>query len=791
MSFDSFFHTATGFNAFDYQRRLALNPWPELVNVPTGLGKTAAIVLAWLYKRRVAGDPHTPRRLVYCLPMRTLVEQTADVASDLLRRSGLLGVPGEGNVSVHVLMGGSESVRRATWAEHPEEEAILVGTQDQLLSRALMRGYGMSRYQWPMHFALLHNDALWVFDEVQLMGPGLATTAQLEAFRRSHTLAKPSRSVWVSATLARSWIETIDLRPFADGFTSLELSAEDLEEPAVRQRVDAPKQLEQAITRLDGGTGKARLQAYATSLAAEVMGRHRRGSRTLVVLNRVDRAQHLFERIRRLDDSVPAILVHSRFRPAERRGIQESLAADVAPEGQVVVATQAVEAGVDMTSAVMFTELAPWTSIVQRFGRCNRYGEEESAEALWIDIEARDELALPYDAQALADSRELLLGCPTASPGSLPPAANDAPVGLVLRRKDLLELFNTDPDLSGFDVDVGGFIRDPGAPQLDVFWRDIGLEAAPADDEPRPHRDELCSVSVTAFREHLGKARGRDAWVWDALGGRWQRLTSQAIRPGLIALLRAAEGGYSQELGFVPGLKGRVPALPAEDAIPQERYGGDRESMAAVAVELSTHLADAAGEARALTSALEEPLADQLVTAAAWHDIGKAHDVFQETLTACDDAPDGARFWAKSPCRGRHRRKHFRHELASMLAWIEHGPELDHRDLIAYLILAHHGKVRMGLRAMPGEDEPVDPTMRFARGIHEGDVLPEVKIADDGAVPETTMRLDLMEIGDGTHGASWTARTGRLVDEHGPFRLAWLETLVRLADWRASRKEAE
>jgi hypothetical protein len=53
-----------------------------------------------------------------------------------------------------------------------------------LLSRALNRGYGMSRYRWPMHFGLLNNDCLWVFDEIQLMGSGLATPAQLEAFRK-------------------------------------------------------------------------------------------------------------------------------------------------------------------------------------------------------------------------------------------------------------------------------------------------------------------------------------------------------------------------------------------------------------------------------------------------------------------------------------------------------------------------------------------------------------------------------------------------------------------------------
>ena len=69
------------------------------------------------------------------------------------------------------------------WDVHPEKPAILIGTQDMLLSRALNRGYGMSRYRWPMHFGLLNNDCLWVMDETQLMGPGLSTACQLEAFR--------------------------------------------------------------------------------------------------------------------------------------------------------------------------------------------------------------------------------------------------------------------------------------------------------------------------------------------------------------------------------------------------------------------------------------------------------------------------------------------------------------------------------------------------------------------------------------------------------------------------------
>src|SRR5208282_199110 len=73
-----------------------------------------------------------------------------------------------------VLMGGEElEPAKREWDLYPERPCILIGTQDMLLSRALNRGYGMSRYRWPMHFGLLNNDAVWVLDETQLMGVGV------------------------------------------------------------------------------------------------------------------------------------------------------------------------------------------------------------------------------------------------------------------------------------------------------------------------------------------------------------------------------------------------------------------------------------------------------------------------------------------------------------------------------------------------------------------------------------------------------------------------------------------
>jgi CRISPR-associated endonuclease/helicase Cas3 len=83
-------------------------------------------------------------------------------------------------VTVHILMGGEDE---DDWDIYPERDAMLIGTQDMLLSRALNRGYGASRSCWPTQFGPLNTDCLWIFDEIQLMGAGLATTAQLEALR--------------------------------------------------------------------------------------------------------------------------------------------------------------------------------------------------------------------------------------------------------------------------------------------------------------------------------------------------------------------------------------------------------------------------------------------------------------------------------------------------------------------------------------------------------------------------------------------------------------------------------
>jgi len=841
MNYGDFFRRAFGreserdFQPFDYQRRLAADPWPDLLDVPTGMGKTAAVVLAWLWKRgwrcgarEGVPDADTPRRLVYCLPMRVLVEQTYKNVEGWLNSLQIVGVPGERKVSVHLLMGGSEGVEKATWAEYPEEDMILIGTQDMLLSRALMRGYGMSRYQWPVHFAWLHNDAFWVFDEVQLMGPGLPTSAQLEAFRRELPLAAASRSLWVSATLSRDWIGTVDLN--AQALTLLQLSPEERQDREVRKLRESVKRLKRVSFTMQS-TSKKDIASYAATLGEHVRHVHQPGNTTLVILNTVERAQAVYRALRSdaptgkrqkvsqssNSQNIEIVLVHSRFRGPDRRAQEAKLSAAVPDGGRIVVATQAIEAGVDMTSGTLLTELAPWSSLVQRFGRCNRYGEcneNGGADVFWIDVPDDKDASRPYEPAALATARDKLHKLKSASPADLPPSDEQAPLQPVIRRKDFLDLFNTDPDLSGFDVDIAPYVRDTDDADVLLFWRNFGPD--PNDPrQPAPERDELCRAGLSAARVLLDRLEMPQAWRWDPLSRRWQvHGKSDRLRPGMTLMLGAEAGGYRPDLGLGPEEKARVEPVTAKEAIgaEPESYNNDPRSLLQREVGLPRHLADVESEARMLCEVLPTLPAPAVIQAARWHDFGKAHEAFDNMLREAHrrgtDKELAEGLWAKAGREpGRHapraryfvrigdseiERKHFRHELASSLAWLETRAYAndEQTDLIAYLIAAHHGKVRLSLRAMPEETEAPEGRL-FARGIWEGDLLPEVSFTDGEKVAACRLRLDLMKLGEGPCGPSWTTRTRRLLNGLGPFQLAWCEALVRVADWRASRKEQQ
>ena len=309
------------------------------------------------------------------LPRQNLTTQTAKVARERVKAAGL-------DVLVIELLAGSDDNDEDL---RPDQPAIIVATQDLFFSRALNRGYARRPPRWPVDFALYNQDCLIVLDEIQLMDDALATSTQLAAFRERFGVFGDAPCIWMSATVNPDWLRTVDFRIEP---RVIRLGDDDRAHELVNQRIQAENRLSPAPEECRTPPG----------CAAFVLKRHRPGTRSLIIANTVPRARQIFAAVRK--EFAGAVLLHSRFRPGDRRRAANALE-EVPAEGQIVVTTQVLEAGVDITSRLLVTDLAPWGSLVQRFGRVNRYGDDVDAEIWWVDepssSKAKDPAA-PYSA---------------------------------------------------------------------------------------------------------------------------------------------------------------------------------------------------------------------------------------------------------------------------------------------------------------------------------------------------------------------------------------------------------
>jgi CRISPR-associated endonuclease/helicase Cas3 len=696
--FVTWFEATTGRRPYDWQRAFGQEErcGHRLVRIPTGFGKTLGVLGAWLHRRVVVGDDRWPRRLVWTLPMRVLVEQTAEVVRGVLAKLGLLWEPSSddpghrGRVGLHTLMGGSEA---ADWHLYPEHPAVLVGTQDMLLSRALNRGYGAARARWPTDFGLLSQDVLWVLDEVQLMDVGLATASQLAAFRLDDERGGRPAFTWsMSATLQKDWVtQSPDTTRWAATLGDVSLGHAD--------RADTLWSQTRKPLRREG-------EMAPRDLAKMIVDRHAAlpspAPLTLMVANTVERARQLYIEVRKAVAGVagpPRVhLVHSRFRGVERDAWRRDFLGtepELPARSRIVVATQVIEAGVDLSADLLFTEVCPWPSLVQRLGRLARRGGTGEAVVLELDT---SRASAPYDAADLdaawAALESLSDGAPRAleafeeeNPSLIPSLYPYQPSQLLLR-EELDELFDTTPDLTGADLDVSRYIRSGDERDLTVFW----IEGEP-DAALRPVREGLCAVPFLAARDWLcGKRQGQseprrlregvDAWVWDYLDGSWRRPERGDLWPGQRVLVDVASGGYDPELGWDPASKKRFPLVAPARAGAQELADSaqDQEDLSATSASWQTIGFHGGAVAREVADIARGMVPDATLSllhlAARWHDVGKAHPAFQGAIV---EPRPARRDLAKAPRsawrKGRNMyrlsetdsRPGFRHELASAL----------------------------------------------------------------------------------------------------------------------------
>ncbi|MFT3769149.1 MAG: type I-U CRISPR-associated helicase/endonuclease Cas3 [Minicystis sp.] len=330
--FAAYFEAVHGSAPFPWQARLLTEvarsgAWPDLLDLPTGAGKTAAIDVALFHLALDAGRPaaerRAPRRIVMVVDRRTVVDQAFARAAKIAQklgeaREGVLQVvadrlrslsgtdAADAPVALAQLRGGMP--RDDAWARRPDQPVVAVSTVDQVGSRLLFRGYGVSDAMRPIHAGLLGNDTLVLLDEVHLSRPFRETLAALRGYR-----------TWAGAALPDRWrVVEMSATPGKEAGPRFTLGDDDRKDARLARRLGAKKPAELHEVNVSGAE-PARRAAFVDACAERTAGFAQPGRVVGVVVNRVATAREVFAAVRgRLRDRARVFLVTGRMRPLDR-----------------------------------------------------------------------------------------------------------------------------------------------------------------------------------------------------------------------------------------------------------------------------------------------------------------------------------------------------------------------------------------------------------------------------------------------------------------------------------------
>ena len=447
------------------------------LDLPTGLGKTSVMAI-WLVARALGAK--LPRRLVYIVDRRAVVDQATDVALGLRNwlateptLSKTIGLNDRTTVLPISTLRGQYADNRE-WLSDPSAPAILVGTVDMIGSKLLFEGYGTSRKMRPYHAGLLGADALFVLDEAHLVPPFerlLEQVVQYTADNRSRAEAEafpPIRLLSLSAT-GRD-----------HGENTFGLTKADLEHPEVLRRLNAPKRLQ-----LLDPVPQRELAAALAQQAWQLASRARTPVRCIIFCRRradAERALKELSAIAKAKRGKSSATISLELFVGARR-VRERQAAAVrlkdlgflAGSSNALVghaflfATSAGEVGVDLDADHMVADVVAWERMVQRLGRVNRRGRGDAA-VLILPV------ADPDGGQAGHDEVvELLSALPRGQDGSY----NANAIGL-----DELKLRQAD------DID---------------FAQKLIRASTPDPLYPALNRPLLDAWAMTSLKEHTGR----------------------------------------------------------------------------------------------------------------------------------------------------------------------------------------------------------------------------------------------------------------------------------------------
>lgn len=572
--------------------------WPERINAPTGSGKSSVVDIHLFANAlaAVGAAPRVPRRLCVTVGRRALVDNQVDRAykilecmekaladesgeSDILRRvdealqSFQTRNDKQGNDPFEVGHIRGELSNRTLPVTDISACAIIAATPDMYGSRALFRGYGSTKAARPRETALLAMDTVMVLDEAHMNRQLLHTTqriAQLQ--KREVNLGVPTLQV-VETTATPSTEDSES--------TTLGVDIEALDKPndkELHRRVYSHKELMlHPIDKWDGKPGNAPTVNAAVDAVKEFLARRGAGEDSKkahtvgCIVNHVRTAIAIKEALVKnkvLEEKEVKLLV-GRMRPYDLPDKHRKLFTTEGDKSvKVVVATQTLEVGIDVDFADLVTELAPASSLVQRFGRVNRLGRRKDSKVVVIEPASGDSVkkdAPPYKAVDLSNAYawlEALNGAenPSVNPAAMVknPPVQSSPERLLYQRPewpDLLEFSRTDenpydePDLDlwlhdSLDAEtaMGGVIVRDNLPSNTSAAMEILKTSyfAPSDRETFPANLKILQEILDYQDEHGVKPRkflyrqGEISLWQDADHG---AESSQSLAPGDVLLL--------------------------------------------------------------------------------------------------------------------------------------------------------------------------------------------------------------------------------------------------------------
>lgn len=437
-SFTKQFNILTGKAPFPWQARMyelfLQGTFPEICMLPTGLGKTSMIAI-WLLALAKA-SAKIPRRLVYVVNRRTVVDQTTNEV-DKLRKNleqcdevknalSQLCATGVGKsalpLAISTLRG--QSADNQEWSDDPARPAVICGTVDMIGSRLLFSAYGRGYKIKPMHAGFLGQDTLLIHDEAHLEPAFQELLEAVEQEQRTGRFpdARPLRIIALTAT-ARGATER------NASATLFKLDESDQAHETVAERLNAHKSLELHAVADD----KKSLSKKLLELALV----HKGSQQAILIFART--VETVFEVLDGLQKAkLNALTLTGTMRGYEREQLIEQPAfkrflpeAEAAPETVYLVCTSAGEVGVNISADHLVCDLSTYDSMAQRFGRVNRFGDRADTridvvhpEGLPSDEEAARNPKLDVDARrrrTLELLNQLQKQASPAALGKLPP----------------------------------------------------------------------------------------------------------------------------------------------------------------------------------------------------------------------------------------------------------------------------------------------------------------------------------------------------------------------------------